>query len=243
VPDLSRTAGRAVAVPLGALARRRSGKPMHPRGVVADGVLERTGGPEAEGVPWLAEEGSREVLVRLSRGAGLPAPLPDLLGLAVRIPGEPPVDLLLSSTGRGRLTRFVPAFRRDAATTYSSIMGYRSDAGTLHLAAWPESPGPLPSEPEPLTAAIPGRRPVFTLAVARGVGAWHPFGRLRLLAPVPDVDPDLRFDAVRNPPPGLVPDGPMARFRAPAYAAARQERSRAGQPPEDAHARPGGPGS
>jgi hypothetical protein len=224
VPDLPRTAGRIVAAPLGALARRRRGKPMHPRGVVADAVLVRTGGPEADAVPWLAEPGSRPVLVRLSRGAGLPGPLPDLLGLAVRLPGDPPVDLLLSSTGRGRLTRFVPAFRRDAATRYSSIMGYRSDTGTLHLAAWPESPVALPSEPEPLAAAIAARRPVFTLAAAHGGGAWHPFGRLRLLAPVPELDPDLRFDAVGNPPPGLVPDGPMARFRAPAYAAARAGR-------------------
>ncbi|MGY1823833.1 phosphodiesterase [Geodermatophilus sp. SYSU D00079] len=224
MPDLPRTAGRAVAVPLGALARRRSGKPMHPRGVVVDAVLERTGGAEADAVPWLAGPGSTPALVRLSRGAGLPDPLPDLLGLAVRVPGDPPVDLLLSSTGRGRLTRFVPAFRRDAASSYSSIMGYRSDAGTVHLAAWPESPASLPSEPEPLAAAIAARRPVFTLAAARGIGDWHPFGRLRLLAPVAELDPDLRFDAVRNPPPGMVPDGPMARFRAPAYAAARAGR-------------------
>ena len=40
--DLLRTAGRAVAVPLGALARRRRGKPMHPRGAVLDAVLGRT---------------------------------------------------------------------------------------------------------------------------------------------------------------------------------------------------------
>jgi len=39
--------------------------------------------------------------------------------------------------------------------------------------------------------------------------------------PLPSLDPDIRFDAVQNPPPGLVPDGPMARFRAPAYARAR----------------------
>ncbi|MGY1660787.1 phosphodiesterase [Geodermatophilus sp. SYSU D00705] len=224
MPDLPRTAGRAVAVPLAALAHLRSGKPMHPRGIVVDAVLERTGGPEADAVSWLAGPGSRPVLARLSRGAGLPAALPDLLGLAVRVPGDPPVDLLLSSTGRGRLTRFVPAFRRDAATSYSSIMGYRSDAGTLHLAAWPESPASLPSEPEPLAAAIAVGRPVFTLAVSRGLGPWHAFGRLRLLGPVAGRDPDLRFDAVRNPPPGLVPDGPMARFRGPAYAAARAAR-------------------
>ncbi len=227
--DIPRTAGRAVAVPLAALARRRRGKPMHPRGVVLDAVLECTGGPVGWGVPWLAGTGAHPALVRLSRGAGLPQPLPDLLGLAVRLPGtadaEGPVDLLLSTTGRGRLTRWVPAPRRDAGATYSSLMGYRTVAGPVFLAALPD-PGapPVTAEPGPIAAAARAGRLAFTLAAARGPGEWQPFARLRLLAPVPEVDPDLRFDAVRNPPPGLVPDGPMARFRAPAYAAAQQGR-------------------
>ncbi|MFW3171741.1 phosphodiesterase [Geodermatophilus sp. CPCC 206100] len=233
--DLPRWAGRAAAVPLGALAHRRHGKPMHPRGVVLDAVLERCG-PIADGVPWPGAGEARPVVVRLSRGAGLPAPLPDLLGLAIRIP-DGPVDLLLSSTGRGPLGRRVTVPRRDAAAVYSSIMGYRSAAGTLLVAALPEPGcGPLPSDPGPLADAVARRRPAFTLTVARGTGPWRPFARLRLLGPVDAFDPDVRFDAVRNPPPGLVPDGPMARFRAPAYAAARQGRSRAGQRQEDAHA-------
>ena len=232
--DLPRTAGRAVAVPLGALARRRRGKPMHPRGAVLDAVLERAGGPAGWGVPWLAADDARTALVRLSRGAGLPTPLPDLLGLAVHLPGrageEAPVDLLMSSTGRGRLTRWVPVPRRDAGATYSSIMGYRSAAGPVFLAAL-RDPGAVPvtAEPGPIAAAARAGRLAFTLAAARGAGEWQPFARLRLLAPVPEVDPDLRFDAVRNPPPGLVPDGPMARFRAPAYVAAQQGRDAAGR--------------
>ncbi|WP_448610454.1 phosphodiesterase [Geodermatophilus sp. URMC 60] len=226
VTDLLRTAGRAVAVPLGALARRRRGKPMHPRGVVLDAVLERTGGPSGWGVPWLARSGDEAALVRLSRGAGLPSPLPDLLGLAVRLRGpDGPVDLLLSTTGRGRLTRWLPVPRRDAGAAYSSIMGYRTPAGPVFLAALPE-PGAaaVTAEPGPVAAAARAGRLAFTLAAARGTGPWQPFARLRLLAPVPEVDPDLRFDAVRNPPPDLVPDGPMARFRAPAYAAAQEGR-------------------
>ena len=229
--DLPLTAGRAVAVPLGALARLRHGKPMHPRGAVLDAVLERTGGPAEWGVPWLAGRGEQAALVRLSRGAGLPAPLPDVLGLAVRLPGtagaEGPVDLLLSTTGRGRLTRWVLVPRRDAGAVYSSLMGYRSAAGAVFLAALPEpTAGSVTAEPGPVAAAARAGRLAFTLAAARGPGEWRPFARLRLLGPVPEVDPDLRFDAVRNPPPGLVPDGPMARFRAPAYAAAQRERDR-----------------
>jgi hypothetical protein len=172
--DPASAAGRLVAVPLAALARLRRGKPMHPRGALFDGMLERTGGGPAWGVPWLDDVATHEVVVRLSRGAGLPPPWPDLLGLAVRVPDpERPIDLLLSSTGRGPLLRWVPLPRRDAAGTYTTIMGYRSDAGTLRIAAFPEF-REAPSEPADLAA-----------------------------------------------------DGPMARFRAPAYARAREQRTAA----------------
>ncbi|WP_091363265.1 phosphodiesterase [Geodermatophilus telluris] len=221
--DAARLAGRLAAVPLGTLARRRQGKPMHPRGAVLDAVLERSGGPDW-GVRWLTGPAREPAVVRLSRGAGLPAPLPDLLGLAVRLPtGDRPVDLLLSSAGRGRRTRFLPVPRVDAVTAYGSLMGYRSPAGTLRLAAVPDGPRRVPSDPGPVAERAPGT--VFRLLVARGAaGEWVPFARLTLGAVVDGLDPDVRFDAVRNPPPGLLADGPMARFRAPAYAAAREGR-------------------
>jgi hypothetical protein len=222
---LARGAGRLVAVPLGGIARWRGGKPMHPRGAVFDAVLERHGGAREWGVPWLDEAATDTAVVRLSRGAGLPAPLPDLLGMAVRLPGDAgPVDLLLSTTGRGRLGRLLPLPRRDTAAVYSSIMAYRSDAGAIRLAALPEADG-VPSDPQPLAGVVRREGLRFTLAAARGAGPWEPFATLTLTAPVPELDPDVRFDAVRNPPPGLVPDGPMARFRAPAYARARSARA------------------
>ena len=218
----ARSLGHLLAVPLGALARRRGGKPMHPRWAVFDGVLERTGAET--GVPWLDEQATDEVLVRLSRGTGLPAPLPDLLGLAIRLPAEPePIDLLLTTTGRGPLGRLVPVPRRDAAAVYSSIMGYRSDAGTLRFAALPEADD-VASEPGPLAGEVTRDGLRFRLVVARGLGAEQPFARLVLTAPRAPLDPDVRFDAVLHPPHGLVPDGPMARLRQPAYARARAAR-------------------
>jgi hypothetical protein len=221
-------AGALVGAALGLLARLRRGKPMHPRGAVFSAVLERRGvdGGPPWGVPWLDVAATEAAVVRLSRGSGLPAPLPDLLGLAIRLPAGTgqPIDLLLSTTGRGPLARLVPVLRRDAAAVYSSIMGYRSDAGPLRLAALPEADA-VPSEPRPLAAAVDGKGLSFTLAVARGRGPWVPVGRLVLGAAADPLDPDVRFDAVLHPPPGLVPDGPMARFRAPAYARARAARS------------------
>ena len=223
--DLSRAAGTVVAAPLAALARWRNGKPMHPRGAVFEAVLERHGSDRPWGVPFLDATARDDVVVRLSRGAGLPGPLPDLLGLAVRVGdgSAQPVDLLLSTTGRGALTRVVPVPRRDTASFYCSIMAYSSPGGPIRLAALPTADG-VPSDPEPLAAAVREHPLVFVLAAARGLGAWSPFARLTVRDAVRTLDPELRFDAVRHPPPGLVPDGPLARFRAPAYAAAQEAR-------------------
>lgn len=226
VADLVRGAGRVVALPLAALARWRNGRPMHPHGAVFSAVLDRHGGDRPWGVAFLDATAHDDVVVRLSRGAGLPAPLPDVLGLAVRLDGGSgePVDLLLSTViGRGALPRLVPALRRDTASVYCSIMAYRSAAGPIRLAALPTTRG-IPSRPEPLAGSVRQRPLVFELAAARGLEPWRPFARLTIQAAVRPLDPDLRFDAVRRPPPGLVPDGPLARFRQPAYAAAQEAR-------------------
>jgi hypothetical protein len=229
VTDLSRSAGRLVALPFGALAAWRRGKPLHPRGAVFGAVLERHGVPAGEepwGVPWLDERATDRAVVRLSRGAGLPAPLPDLLGLALRVsqPGGETIDVLLTTTGRGPVGRLVVVPRRDAAAVYSSVMAYRSDAGAVRIAAFPEADG-VPSEPTPLADEVERVEVAFTLAAAAGLGAWRPFARLTLTGAAAPLDPDVRFDAVLNPPPGLVADGPIARFRAPAYVAARAARA------------------
>src|SRR5215218_5221405 len=176
---------------------------MHPRGAVFDGVLDRQGARPETGVAWLDDAGSEPAVVRISRGAGLPAPLPDLLGLAVRLPpGPEPVDLLLTTTGRGPLGRLLPVPRRDAGAVYSSIMAYRSDAGPVRIAALPQQDD-VPSDPRPLAAAVSRTGLTFTLAVALGLGTWRPFARLALLAPAEPLDPDVRFDPVAHPPPGL----------------------------------------
>ena len=221
MPDLPAAAGRVVARPLAVLTRLRRAKPMHPSGVAFDAVLDRAGLRRTSGIGWLDGTGTDRAVVRLSRGAGLPARLPDLLGLALRVPGDRPVDLLLSSTGRGRWSRRVPVLRRDAATTYGSIMAYRGPAGPVWLAAVPEG-RQVASDEAGLTAQAPGL--VFHLCVAVGRGPWEPFGRLALGAPARPPDPEVHFDAVLHAPPGLAADGPLARFRRPAYAAARAAR-------------------
>ena len=202
-----------VAAPLAALARWRNGKPMHPRGAVFDAVLERHGSDRPWGVPFLDTTARDDVVVRLSRGAGLPAPLPDLLGLAVRLddgPG-PPVDLLLSTTGRGALTRVVPVLRRDTASFYCSIMAYSSPAGPIRLAALPTGDG-VPSDPEPLAAAVRRHPLVFVLAAARGLGPWtavRPAHHRRRRAPAGPRAPVRRGAAPAAGSGGRRPAGPV----------------------------------
>lgn len=219
--DLVELAGRVVAVPLGAVARWRGGRPMHPRGAVFDAVLERHGATPALGIPWLDEVRTDPVVVRLSRGAGLPTPLPDVLGLAIRLGSDrAPVDLLLSSAGRGAWTRLVPLPRICAEVTYGSIMAYSSTAGPIRLAALPAAAG-RSSDPAAVAGAASDGTLAFTLAAAVGRDAWRPFARLASTAAREPLDRAVRFDAVCNPPPGLLPDGPLARFREPSYATAR----------------------
>ena len=195
---------------------------MHPRGAVFDAVLDRTGSEPPWGVPWLDATARDDVVVRLSRGAGLPAPLPDLLGLAVRLPGDGgPVDLLLTTTGRGRSPAWSP-FRAGHRRRLLLDHGLPLRRRVVRFAAFPEGDH-LPSEPAPLVDAVARDGLRFTFAAATGRGPWRRFARLTLTTPTDPRDCDVRFDAVRNPPPGLVPDGPMARFRAPSYATARAE--------------------
>lgn len=86
------------------LAQVRHGRAVHPRGVQTTGELS---GAEA---PFPAHA---TVTVRLSKGAGTGRGLPDVLGIAMRVPAEEgDWDLLLSTTGTGRLTRLVPKFVR-----------------------------------------------------------------------------------------------------------------------------------
>ncbi|KQX67027.1 hypothetical protein [Angustibacter sp. Root456] len=190
-------------------AVRPAAKPLHPRGAVTRGVLERFGGAVASGVAWLDAAGTDDVVVRWSRAVGLPAPSPDVFGLAVRVEldGGRHGDLLFSTTGTGPLTRFalVPAFTPQRPMT--TLLPYRTASGPVLLRALPQ-----------------GERTV-ELAWARGTGAWHPFATLRLDdAPGTAADADVSFDPVLHPLPGLPPYAWVTRLREPAYRSARRAR-------------------
>jgi len=210
---LPRTAGAVLAAVSGRVARLRGAKPVHPRGSVVRATLRRTGAARPWGSPWLDEPGEDAAVVRLSRSIGLPAPLPDVLGLALRTTGaDGDHDLLLSTTGSGRLTRFLLAPRRSAAgARYGSVLPARSPRGLVVLAAVPVAGGG-------------GAR--LRLLAATPTGKEEPFGELLLHGPLDGPDADLAFDPVLNPLPGLAVPAALAALRGPAYAAARRATGR-----------------
>jgi hypothetical protein len=193
------------------LAARPAAKPLHPEGALVRGTLRRFGSHPATGAQWLDEPGSDRVLVRQSRAVGLPSPAPDVFGLAVRVPvsGGGHGDLLLASTGAGRLTRFVLTVARTPyGRPYTTLLPYRTPAGPLLL-----------------SAVFRDERTV-DLAWAVRTGPWHRFAELRLDAdPADRPDGPLSFEPVGHQLPGLETYDWVRRLRSPAYAGARRSRS------------------
>ncbi len=175
------------------------------------GRLVRTGGEETSGVDWLDSAGEDEVLVRFSRAIGLPRALPDIHGVALRIPVEDRFgDLLLASTGLGRLTRFVLTAGYDVGRRpLTTLLPYRGPRGPVLIAA--------------RAADDSGLR--FELLWSRGLGAWVSFADLAV-SDVAGPDPAISFDPVRNPLPGLAFYPWVGRLREPAYRAARDASGR-----------------
>lgn len=219
IPGLAADGASAIGSVLAEAARqltriRRSSKGLHPVGTVVLGTLTRLDSADS-GVAWLDSIGTDEVLVRLSRAVGLPGALPDIYGLALRVPaGEGHADILLASTGLGRLTRYMLTAGRDiTARPLTTLIPYQTARGPLMIAA-----DPVDREP-----GSPGLR--FDLLWSVGFGPWARFAELTI-PKTSGPDPDISFDAVTHPPPGLRSYPWARRMREPAYQAARETSGR-----------------
>lgn len=204
-------AGTCLRATFGALSLvRRAAKPLHPHGEIHAASIHRYGVTPPAGVPWLDEPGTDDAIVRFSRAAGLPAPLPDVLGIALRVRSGP-ADVLLATTGRRGIARFWLQPRREpliAETAYTTLLPYRGPRGPLLLAAFPNRDGDHLS---------------LRLAFSGANGPWREFGTV-LVDSEPGTDELVSFDPIRNPLPGLPPYEWVTRLREGAYAAAREHR-------------------
>lgn len=189
---------------------RPTAKPLHPRGSVVSGTLRRYGAEADTGAAWLDQAGEDTVLVRQSRALGLPSPMPDIFGLAVRVPTSNGQhgDLLFASTGLGRFTRYtLTAARSPFGRPLTTLLPYRTPAGPV------------------LLSAVFRDETTVALAWAIRSRVWHSFAELVLLTdPAEETDVPVSFDPVRNMLPGLENYESVRLLREPSYTDARSSR-------------------
>jgi hypothetical protein len=229
---LSRPAGRAVDLAgygvgavLASVAGLRGGKAVHPSGVVHRARLVIDGaGVTPQGATLLDEPATWHALVRFSRSVGIPRPLPDLLGVSLRVLNAYGRDrhqdvLTVSSVDVPVLHHiFVPA-RDVQQRPYSSSLPYRVGDRSLILGVTPDPRSPRPSgedEFDRLDRAAATGRLQFGFAVATLGGRFRRVGTLQVGERLPDTLDALRFNPF-NCGGGLEPAGWLNRLRDYAY--------------------------
>jgi hypothetical protein len=196
-----------------AASKVRGERAVHARGRTLTGRLTVAGGA-GTGAPLLDAPGSYDVLVRVSRSAGLPLPLPDVLGLAVRVldahgPGEHQ-DLLLDSTLPQPVVRRLPFPRRDhLGALHCSLLPYDVAGTRLLLGARAlRGSATLDDLPDELS---------WELLLATPHGPWRPWGVVRTDAVLPaPLGRQARFNPWTTGG-GIVPAGPWQQWRRRAY--------------------------
>lgn len=231
LPQLARAAAARFFEILATARRARS---LHPHGVAygAELVIDRAAGGAVDGLPsaqLFAGGASHHALVRFSRGAGLPQPLPDVLGIAIKLPtvygpGRDQ-DFLLATSGRGRLSRhlLLPA-RSFWARPFSSVLPYAIGGETGVVGALPVAAPVRAAEGTDLadlcaTAEAGALR--YRLTIAPAGGPARAVAELRIGARLAeDQAAALRFDP-QNTGEGLELTGPFNGLRGPSYRASR----------------------
>lgn len=224
-----RAAGAVTAVGFGTASRLRGAKAFHPQGTVYEATVAITGAAGAPAdVPLLSEPAERPALIRFSRGAGLPRPLPDVLGMAIRLidaHGEGRhQDLLLVTSGDGAVIQhlLLPARRWDSLP-YSSLIPYRVPDGGLILfgARRRQAPGwNATDDREQLARVAADRSVAFDLGVAPVGGRLAPVGEILLGDRLPAGANAIRFNPF-NTGGGLEPATVLNRLRDYAYPASQ----------------------
>lgn len=218
-------AGYPLSALLAAVAAARGGKAVHPHGVVYRARLVIDGVPQApQGSELLSRAAEHRAVVRFSRSIGLPRPLPDLLGVSLRIvdaygPGRHQDVLTVSSVDLPVLHHlFVPAGDVQQRP-YSSSLPFRAGAEKFLLGIVPDLASPRPSgadEFERLARAAATGRLAFGLAIAPISGRFRRVGTLHVEDRLPGSLDALRFNPFAGGG-GLEPVGTLNRLRDYAY--------------------------
>ena len=226
---------RAAAAFFEVLARLRGGRrAVHTRGALftARLVLDPSDAPTVAALGGPAEH---PALVRVSKNAGTPGSLPDMLGVAIRLTDLDggPVDLLFATVGRHKATGALLAPTTGwCARPYSTLLPYRADGVRVTLGLRPTRDCGRGTDPQVLRDAVRSGPVALTLVEKRARARRAPIGRLLLDLPMPDgavddgrggADP-VTYEPVVNAHPRLVPVRPLAAIRTAAYTGSRRGR-------------------
>jgi hypothetical protein len=225
--------GALFAVAFRLLARLRRGRSLHPVGLGYRGCLEIS--PEARQVAGarLLVPGARyDAVVRFSRGAGLPEPLPDALGVAVRLPnaygpGRAQDFLVTGSADLPLARRLLFPGRSFLHQSFSSALPYRVGGRELVTVLRPR-PGRWPRTGRALadlSSAAAGGGLVYELRLAGSLGRSRTVGMLAVGAPLdPAATEALRFNPWTTGE-DITPVGRLNRLRRPSYASSQRGRA------------------
>jgi len=231
-------AGPAVAAAFSALAALRRKRSLHPIGIGYQGRLQvPIHVPARPGVPLFQAGAAHAALLRFSRGAGLPEPLPDALGVAIKLPDAhgPGADqdlLLTSSSDRPLLRRLLFPARSFLRGAFSTALPYELGSERIVLLLVPTRAGGGRSSDHAgyrrsggavgeLRAAAPdGLR--FELRTATTFGRSRPLATVTTDAPLTADQTDaLRFNPWTTGP-GIRPSGWLNLLRDAAYRASQR---------------------
>jgi hypothetical protein len=235
-------AGPVVAAGFYTLAALRRKRSLHPMGIGYQGRLrvpiER---PARPGVPLFQAGATHQAILRFSRGAGLPEPLPDALGVAIKLPNAhgPGVDqdlLLTSSTDRPLLRRLLFPATSFVRGAFSTALPYDLGSERVVLLLVPTTiragPPTGSKDHRPVGGALAELRAVaangleFELRTAKSFGRSRPLATVTVGLPLSaDQTEALRFNPWTTGP-GIHPSGWLNLLRDAAYQASQRGRVR-----------------
>jgi hypothetical protein len=222
---LGEAAGASIGAVLGAVASLRGGKAVHPHGAVHEATLTILGSPKAPAAAQLLSTPAEyRAIVRFSRSVGVPRPIPDLLGMSLRV---------LDAYGRGHHQDFMLVTSADLPVAhhiflpatdvqqrpYSSSLPYRAGGERFLIGALPDPRSARPDgddELDRLARAAATGRLRFRLAVAPVMGRFATVGEIAVGERLPAELDALRFNPW-NTGGGLEPAGVLNGARDRAY--------------------------
>ncbi|MEV0247658.1 phosphodiesterase [Nocardia sp. NPDC050712] len=208
----------------GVAARIRRARVFHPDGLYLTGRLRADSEFE-----HLFGVGEQPVTARLSKATSMPAGLPDVLGLAFRVPTREnrPWDFALATTGTGALTRFlVTPTRGWRNARYGSLLPYRfDDSDATWMFAEPDHAQPDSASLTAISEHVRENVLTFLLTAGSYAKPHRKFAELTLRQDEAVEHPVDYFDPILHCPPGvrMVPDV-VSTIRELAYTGSRRGR-------------------